>query len=102
MTYWLHNEAEAELGDAAVYYAEHASTAIAVAFLDEFARVIELLEANQQLGTRKEGDLRLYPLRRFPYSIVYGQDEAGGPQVYAVAHQNREPGYWRARSDRHE
>ncbi len=98
MSYWLHTEAEAELGDAAVYYAEHANRGIADAFLEEFARVVALLQTNQQLGTPKEGGMRVYPFRRFPYLLVYRQDEQAGPQIYAVAHHNRAPGYWR---DRH-
>lgn len=97
MSFWLHDEAEAELGDAAVYYAEHASRSIAEAFLEEFERVIALLKTNQQLGTSKQGGLRVYPFRRFPYSVVYREDDETGPQVYAVAHQSREPGYWQDR-----
>ena len=62
MSYWLHEEAERELGDAPVYYAEHASPKIAIAFLTEFERVIELRQLNQQLGTRKEEGMRSYPL----------------------------------------
>jgi hypothetical protein len=33
VSYWLHPDAEAELGDAALYYAEQASVMIATAFL---------------------------------------------------------------------
>ena len=47
MTYWLHPDAEAELGDAAVYYAEHASLAVAEAFVLEFERIRDLLVENQ-------------------------------------------------------
>jgi plasmid stabilization system protein ParE len=97
VSYWLHEQADAELVDAALYYAEHASKAIAFALLGEFERVIELLQRNQQLGTPKEQGMRIYPLRRFPYSVVYREDADAGPQVYAVAHQNREPGYWQGR-----
>ena len=97
MSYWLHEEAERELGDAAVYYAEHATPKIAISFLAEFERVIELLQLNQQLGMRKEGGMRSYPFQRFPYSLVYREDCEAGPQVYAVAHQSREPGYWQGR-----
>jgi len=43
VSYWLHPEAEAELADAAVYYAEHASLSVAEAFLAEFERVRDLL-----------------------------------------------------------
>ena len=48
MSYWIHPNAEGELGDAAVYYATHASNMIAAAFLAEYERVIELLVENQQ------------------------------------------------------
>lgn len=97
MSHWLHEQAEAELGDAAVYYAQHATKKIAAAFLAEFERVVELIEYNQQLGTPKEEGMRSYPFQRFPYSIVYREHGDVGPQVYAVAHQNREPGYWQDR-----
>jgi addiction module HigA family antidote len=40
LSHWLHPEAETELGDAAVYYATHASLAIAEAFLAEYERVL--------------------------------------------------------------
>lgn len=97
MSYWLHELAEAELGDAGVYYAEHANRNIAGSFFDEFARVVAVLESNQLLGTLKDDGIRVYPFRRFPYSLVYRVDEAAGPQIYAVAHHSREPDFWRDR-----
>ena len=86
MIYELHPEAEAELTSASLYYAEEASNRVALAFLAEFERVAELVEENQQLGTRSKSGLRVYPFRRFPYSIVYRETQTG-PYVYAVAHQ---------------
>jgi plasmid stabilization system protein ParE len=97
MSYWIHEEAERELGDAAVYYAERATPKIAIAFLSEFERVIALLQLNQQLGTPKAEGMRSYPFQSFPYTLVYREDGEAGPQVYAVAHQRREPGYWQGR-----
>ena len=97
MSFWLHDDAERELGDAAVYYAEHATPKVAASFLVEFERVVALIQLNQQLGTRKAEGMRSYPFQRFPYSLVYREDADAGPQVYAVAHQNREPGYWQER-----
>ena len=94
MIYAIHPDAEAELGDAATYYATHASRMIALAFLAEYERVRDLLIANQKLGTRVEGGLRTYHFDRFPYTVVYEVDEVAGPQFFAVAHQSREPGYW--------
>lgn len=96
MTYELHPEAEAELSNATLHYAKQANKGIALAFLSEFERVAELLESNQQLGTKAKPGLRVYPFRRFPYSIVY-REVTSGPYVYAVAHQRQAPGYWLTR-----
>ncbi len=96
MSWWLHPEAESELGDAAVYYASHASRAIALAFVLEFERVLGLLVANQFLGGLANDGLRVYPFKRFPHSVVY-RDDSAGPRIYAVAHQRREPEYWNRR-----
>jgi plasmid stabilization system protein ParE len=98
VTHWLHPDAETELGDAAVYYATHASVAIAAAFLAEYERVRDLIVENQQRGPHAGGGLRIYHFDRFPYSLVYAEDQGHGPQIYAVAHQSREPGYWALRS----
>ncbi len=95
--YWLHPDAEAELGEAARYYAEHASRAIAEAFLLEYERVRDLLIANPARGSHDEAGLRRYHFDRFPYTLIYEADPARGPVIYAVAHQRREPGYWSAR-----
>jgi plasmid stabilization system protein ParE len=94
VTYSIHPDAEVELGDAALYYATHASGLIAAAFLAEFERVRDLLVENQQRGPHGEDSLRVYHFNRFPYSIIYEEDQVNGPQIFAVAHQGREPGYW--------
>ena len=98
MTYWIHPDAEAELGDAALYYAEHASRSVAEAFLAEFERVRDLLVENQLRGPHGDLGFRVYHFDRFPYTVVYEVDEHAGPQIYAIAHQHREPGYWSARA----
>jgi plasmid stabilization system protein ParE len=98
VSYWLHPDAEAELGDAALYYAEQASFMIATAFLAEFERAMELLVENQQRGPHYEDGLRKYHLERFPYTVIYAEDSVRGPQVFAVAHQRREPRYWHERA----
>jgi plasmid stabilization system protein ParE len=98
VSHWLHPEAERELGDAAVYYAEHASPAIAAAFLAEYERVRDLIIENQQRGPHADGGLRLNHFDRFPYTLIYEEDQRQGPQIYAVAHQSRAPGYWSGRT----
>ena len=98
MTHSIHPDAEAELGDAAVYYANHANHAIAEAFLAEYERVRDLIVENQQRGPQAEDGLRVYHFDRFPYTLIYAQDPTRGPQILAVAHQSREPGYWGSRT----
>jgi toxin ParE1/3/4 len=93
VSFWIHPEAEAELGDAAVYYAQHASSAVALAFLAEFERVRDIIVENPLRGPTGEHGLRVYHLDRLPYTVIYEPDPQG-PQIYAVAHQHREPGYW--------
>lgn len=94
MSYSIHPEAETELGDAAVYYATHASQMIALAFLAEFERVRDLLVENQKRGLHGDEGLRVYHFERFPFTVMYEEDEVNGPQIFAIAHQSREPGYW--------
>lgn len=98
MTYWVHPDAEVELGDAAVYYAEHASRSVALAFLAEYERVRDLLVENPLRGPGSEYGFRVYHFNRFPYTVIYEVDERFGLQIYAIAHQHREPGYWSSRT----
>jgi hypothetical protein len=44
-----------------------------------------------------EAELGVYHFDRFPYTVVYEPGESAGPQIFAIAHQRREPGYWRER-----
>lgn len=96
MTFLFAAEAEAELREAAAYYAERASVALADAFLGEVLRCARLVAGNPGLGTPTLGGRRIFPLRRFPYSLIYRTFE-GGVRIAAIAHQSRRPGYWRQR-----
>lgn len=80
-----------------MYYATHASRAIAEAFLAEFERVRDLLIENQYRGPHGDDGLRVFHFDRFPYTVIYEPDGQAGPQIYAVAHQHRAPGYWLGR-----
>lgn len=98
MSYWIHPEAEAELEEAALYLADHASRALAEALLLEFERVMTLLDENQQRGPHSDFGMRMYHLERFHYTVFYEENAVLGPQVFAVAPQAREPGYWLQRA----
>jgi plasmid stabilization system protein ParE len=96
--YWIHPEAEAELEEAALYIAEHGSPALAEALLLEYERVVALLVENQQRGPHSDFGMRLYHLDQFHYTVFYEEDATLGPQIYAVAPQARDPGYWLSRT----
>ena len=100
MTRLWQESAEAELADAAVFYAQHASAAIAERFLLEYERVRDLVIGTQRLGQLGDLGFRVFHLDRLPYTLVYEEDVPLGPQIYAVAHQRRHPGYWRGRVQR--
>lgn len=89
-------EAERELTDGAVYYAGEANADLGLAFIAEFERALGLLCTHPKLGVPWRRDRRRFPLRRFPYSIIYylrGEEL----RVIALAHHRRRPDYWAAR-----
>lgn len=96
MTYSLSEDAQRELAEIVAYYFEHASAKVAERFLTEFARAARLIDANPGLGTATLNGRRIFPVRRFPYSLVYRANDDGA-RIGAIAHQNRRPGYWRSR-----
>ena len=96
MTYSLHPEAARELEEALAFYREQGGIGLARTFLAEFERVAKLLVLNPGLGTPTSGSRRSFPLRRFPYSLIYrstGEDI----RFLVVGHQHRRPGYWAGR-----
>jgi toxin ParE1/3/4 len=97
VNYWIHPEAAEELNDAALYYAENASKEIARAFVAEFERVKNLVIWNQNMGREFLQGVRILYFHRFPYGLVYCTDNTG-PQIYAICHHRREPGYWKDRT----
>lgn len=94
----FHPDARAELLDAATYYEEKAD-GLGGQFIDEAQRVAELLAESPGLGTPVVGhaSLRRWPLRRFPYYVIY-QADADTLVVLAVAHERRRPTYWSGRA----
>lgn len=91
----FHELAEEELNEAAVYYAE-ARPGLGEAFLNEARRAVEALAGSPLAGTVVDRDVRWWLLSRFPYSILY-RARPDHIRVLAVAHQKRQPLYWRGR-----
>lgn len=96
MTYSLHPGAEQDIADALDFYTEQAGALIAQRFLSEFERVAEPLVEHPGIGTPTTRDRRMFPLRVFPYSVVYRSLETS-IRVLVVRHQHRKPSYGGAR-----
>ena len=96
MRYALHPEAAQDLRDAAEFYRAHAGIALSQSFFGEFERAVSLLLEHPQLGGLWRRGKRRYPMKRFPYFLIYvvsGEEI----RILAVAHYGRRPGYWRSR-----
>jgi plasmid stabilization system protein ParE len=90
--YILHRAVEHELGKVVRFYRVEAGRAVAIRFLDEFERVAELLVENPDLGSPTHDERRWFPLRGFPYLIIY-RPRAEGIRILVLRHQSRDPEY---------
>ena len=97
MTCSLHPGAEQDVADAMDFYREQAGQVVSQRFFAEFERVTDLLVEHPGLGTPTTRGRRSFPLKIFPYSVVY-RSLAGGIQILIVRHQHRKPGYGAGRS----
>lgn len=75
------------------FYAAEAGPVVAGRFFKEFERVVNLLVQYPGFGTPAKPGRRVFPLRIFPYSVVYRQLEEGSIRVLVVRHQHRRFGY---------
>ena len=92
MTFVLDPGAERDIADALDFYAEQAGLPVARRFLAEFQRVAQLLIEHPGFGTPTTRGRRVFPLRVFPYSVVYRVLETG-IRIIVVRHQHRKPGF---------
>jgi len=87
-------EAEADVLEAATYYAEHGGGG--QAFLAEVERATELVRQFPFSGAELAPGLRRCRLDRFPYGIGY-EICADRIRVLAVMHLHRDPASWISR-----
>lgn len=88
--------ARRELLEAAQWYLADGGPVVAEKFEWAVQRALDLLQFMPQLGRPSYPAVRTWALKRFPYTLVYSV-EGELITVVAVAHQSREPGYWRGR-----
>lgn len=97
MRYSLHRGAEQDLTEAFRFYRREGGNGLARRFLDEFERVMRLLEEFPDIGKPTGDDRRSFPLTGFPYSVIYRHPNAE-IRVLVVRHQNRDPAHGEQRS----
>ena len=93
----LHPGAEADLAESAGFYETQASPVLAARFIAEFKRVAGLLLDNPGLGSSRSRGRRSYPLRLFPFAVIYRQID-DGVVILIVRHHRRHPGHGERRS----
>lgn len=97
----FHPKAKRDVSDALHYYQEQGNNLLAASFIAEVARVIALLAQNPQLGSPLEGNLLSFPLKRFPYSLIYrlspSRSTSAKLRILALWHHKRLPNGWQNR-----
>jgi len=91
----FHPAAEQELA-AAVNLGEQRSAGLGGELLMEAERIAELLCEAPNIGEPIDARHRRFPMRRFPFAIIYRVD-GDVLRVIALSHRRQRPGYWRGR-----
>ena len=92
----IHRFAAQDLAEAVRFYKNEAGMGVARAFLNEFERVVKLLEEFPDIGTPTADGRRSFPLVDFPYSVIYRAEDAS-IRILVVRHQNRDPEHGESR-----
>ena len=88
----FHPEAADEAREAAVRY-ENLRAGLGEDFRAALDATLARIRANPHLYAAEAGAVRMAPLHRFPYSVIY-EELADRLWVAAVGHHSRRPGYW--------
>lgn len=96
MTHDFGLHARRELLEATSWYLADGGEPIAELFEVAVQRALRLLEFMPRLGRTSYPGVRTWPLKGFPYTLVY-RVSGNTINVIALAHQSRAPGYWRGR-----
>jgi hypothetical protein len=95
MSYSFHPEAEEEFNRAIDYY-EDLESGLGYDFALEVYSAIKRADELPKAWAVLEGDVRRSLVRRFPYGILYSEEQ-DGIFVVAVMNLHRSPGYWTQR-----
>jgi plasmid stabilization system protein ParE len=95
VSYIFHPEAEAELNEAIEWY-ETREPGLGLDFAAEVHAAIQRALAFPLAWQVLEGDIRRVLAHRFPYGVLYAQEQ-DRMFIVAVMHLHRQPGYWQGR-----
>jgi plasmid stabilization system protein ParE len=91
----VHRLVRREVRDAFDWYLVRDPRA-AIRLLDEIWHGYNQIASCPYRWPVEDGDYRYYPLRRFPFRIIYRRHE-DWIRIVAFAHAKRRPGYWKRR-----
>jgi len=92
----FHPNAEAEFAFAVDYYTERRPL-LGREFVAAVERALRFARENPAAGTTVRGDLRRWLVRRFPYYVLF-REEDDQLFILAIAHQKQKPEYWTDRA----
>lgn len=92
----VNSEADWELYREALFYTREGGPGLGAEFISEFERVLTLLCEHPGLGVHWRNWRRRFPMRRFPFSIIY-YTRGNELRVVALAHHRKRPEYWVSR-----
>ena len=90
-----HEGASADVKAAVAWYQKRSPKA-ALDFIDELHRAAETIREAPDRWPLGKKDTRRFLLWRFPFSIIYSEQESV-ITIWAVAHGSRRPEYWARR-----
>jgi len=97
MTFEFHPDALEEYEEAAAWYEERRYR-LGVEFTEAVEAVVAAIQKSPDSYQPLKGGVRIFRLKRFPYSIFYRYNEAGQHvRIVAIMHHKRRPDSWRDR-----
>jgi plasmid stabilization system protein ParE len=97
MNFTFHPQAEAEFNDAVKYY-EEVEPGLGYDFATEVYATIQRSVIFPKAWPVIDGEIRRSLVNRFPYGILYAEENAG-IAIVAVMHLHRHPNYWKHRKE---
>lgn len=96
MTLHWHEEAQAEFGEAAIYYEDQVE-GLGERFVTRIEAAAARILTNPLLPPCFDRKCRKIRTEKFPYLVIYRVKE-DHVQILAIAHTSRRPGYWKERA----